>query len=238
MKQFKLLLAALLVAVFGLSASAQEDIWVNGYVFNEKDNVQTMIPFATVKFYNDKACKNLAYFYTCGPFGNYNIKPYNYKKDYYIVVEAPGYKTRQLHITPISETYNGKKFTGNATVHVRLEPDGTNKPCASKVITGKEIPAKMSNVKKYLLSLDGINYDSDGWFSNDDRGILLCLNGMPMDSKQLSILSEIPVNGVKNITIYDTDDRSPYGKAIDITLIIGKPATAPNYTLGESALID
>jgi len=238
MKQFKLLLAALLVAVCGMSARAQEDIWVNGTVFSEKDDVQTVIPFATVKFYNDRNLKNLEYFAACGPFGNYTIKPYSYKNDYYIVVEAPGYKTRQLHITPISETYNGKKFTGNASVHVRLDSDGTNKPFASKVITGKEIPAGMSNVKQYLLSLDGINCDTDGWFTNDDRGILFCLNGMPMDSKQLSILSEIPVNGVKNITIYDTDDRSPYGKAIDITLTFGKPATAPDYRLGESALVD
>lgn len=238
MKQFKVLLAALLVAVCGMSVRAQEDIWVNGNVFSEKDDVQTVIPFATVKFYNDKAFKDLAYYIVCGPFGNYTIKPYNYKNDYYIVVEAPGYKTRQLHISSISETLNGKKFSGNSSVHVRLEPDGTNKPCASKVITRKEIPAGMSDVKQYLMSLDGINYDSDGWYTDDDRGILFCLNGKTINDRQAALLNEIDIRGVKNITIYETDSKSPYGKAIDITLTFGKPATTPNYRLGESALID
>lgn len=142
MRQFKLLVVALLVAVCGLPVWAQGDIWVNGTVFSEKDDVQTVVPFATVKFYNDKAMKDMAYYAVCGPFGNYTIKPYNYKKDYYILVEADGHNPRKLHISPVPETFNGKKFTGNTSVHVRLTPESNYKPCASRVIMKNDIPGE------------------------------------------------------------------------------------------------
>lgn len=87
-----------LFACISLHTAAQSNIWVNGYTYTEEAGKQIMIPFATISVYDYGQEDQLRYFTMSGPFGNYHIKPYDYKKQYHFVVEAPGYKTRAFNM--------------------------------------------------------------------------------------------------------------------------------------------
>lgn len=107
--------------LISIMLKAQSEIWVSGNVYTEVEGKQVMIPFATICVYDLTDTEKMEYFSVSGMQGNYYLKPYNYKKQYHYVVSAFGYKTKEFNLKEIPEYMDGKPFSGNATVNVKME---------------------------------------------------------------------------------------------------------------------
>ena len=111
----------LVMLLISIMLKAQSEIWVSGNVYTEVEGKQVMIPFATICVYDLTDTEKMEYFSVSGMQGNYYLKPYNYKKQYHYVVSAFGYKTKEFNLKEIPEYMDGKPFSGNATVNVKME---------------------------------------------------------------------------------------------------------------------
>lgn len=234
MKIIKTILIAIML-ISALPTFGQTTIWINGTVYGEKDSVQSVVPFATVKLYSDSTLKEMAYFAVCGPQGNYTVKPYDHTKSYYIVAESPKSAARQVTISPIPEIWDNKPFSGNATTNICVSPVACSMGYENYILAKDQFSASASNLNDILLSIDGIAHDDDGWFTTDERSVLFCINGNVAGAEKAAGFNKIPKSVVSRVTVYDTKEHPLYGKAIDITLTLGSQAQKPDYWLTESS---
>lgn len=233
-----------LFACISLHTAAQSNIWVNGYTYTEEAGKQIMIPFATISIYDYGQEDQLRYFTVSGPFGNYHIKPYDYKKQYHFVVEAPGYKTRSFNMKEVPETMNGKPFSGNTTVSIRMEKDPSQSTVSvepkkyTKEELEKENGLKSKSLPELLCTLPEIRKEGDEWITADGEGsVCLFLNGTIVAPEVLPALNELPTNTVSSFEYYQLPNGSVYNAVLNIVLSAGQKATAPTYKLMQSSLI-
>lgn len=238
MKAIKRISVTLAILILSTAVFGQSKIWIDGTIYCESDSTQKVIPFATVKLYSDSLLNELSYYAVCGPYGNFSIKPYNYNKDYYIIVEASGFSPRKARIVAIPEVLDNKPFSGNASINICLTSLHPIIQYQTSFLSKKEIHAKKSTLYNILLSINDIHCDSEGWYTTEGKGILFCINGMPISNEKTIVFDQMPYNVIEKITIYEISKHTPYGKAIDITLTIGKPARTPDFHLNESFLIN
>lgn len=240
MKKSNIILAFFLVCV-NLSIAAQSKIWIMGNVYTEEQGKQTTIPFATISIYDYKQQNELKYFKVCGPHGNYNINPYDYKKQYHFIVEAPGFKTKEFNLKAIPEVWNGKPFSGNCNVNILMERQTdqaiNNTPRIYKLADLKK-RGKAQSLTDLLCLVPEIQKDGDSWVTKQGEGsVCLFLNGIHATPKTLSKFDEIPSAGIASIEYYQLPEGGIYDATVNITLIVGKPATAPTYKLKPSRFI-
>lgn len=227
---------------FCLHTAAQSNIWINGYTYTEEAGKQIMIPFATISVYDYMQTDLLKYFVVSGPCGNYRIKPYDYKKQYHFVVEAPGYKTRIFNMKEVPEIMNGKPFKGNVTIHILMEKVPSQSVASTKFQTyTKEKLEKNRKVKflpELLSLLPEIRKEGEDWITTKGEGsVCLFLNGVNVDSKTLSTLNELPTNVVSSLEYYQLPQGGAYDAVVNIVLSMGQKASIPTFQLMQSKLI-
>ena len=243
MKRNSLMIVFFIISIScSLHTAAQSNIWINGYTYTEEAGKQIMIPFATISVYDYIQTDQLKYFVVSGPCGNYRIKPYDYKKQYRFVVEAPGYKTRTFNVKEVPEIVNAKPFSGNSTIHILMEKDTMQSvDSLFKTIYMKEELEKTGKVKllpELLSLLPKIRKEGEDWITIKREGsVCLFLNGLKVDSKALSTLNELPTNVVSSLEYYQLPQGGTYDAAVNIVLSIGQKASMPTYELMQSSLI-
>lgn len=237
MKTIKLFLFLLWLITPAILINAQSNIWINGYVFTEKDSIQTPIPFATISLFESEKQDDIAYFAVCGPSGNYTIKPYDYKKAYYVVVKAPGYRSKSFHLKAVSEEWNGKPFSGNASVHVKLMPDNNISTIEKKDFAPNHLPDSIHKLSQYLLSLPNVHKEGKDWITTKGSSIILFINGNSIAPNVLETLDEIPLGVVSTVEYYELPHNDLFGMALNIVLKVGSKASFPTFHLKESNLI-
>lgn len=241
MKKISLILLSLFAFV-SLHTAAQSNIWVNGYTYTEEAGKQIMIPFATISVYDYIQTDQLKYFVVSGPYGNYRIKPYDYKKQYHFVVEAPGYKTRTFNMKEVPEIMNGKPFSGNTTISILMEKDSSQSVASTEPQTyTKEQLEKNGKVKllpELLSLLPEIRKEGEDWITVKGEGsVCLFLNGANVNSKTLSALNELPTNVVSSLEYYQLPQGGAYDAVVNIVLSMGQKASRPTFQLMQSKLI-
>lgn len=241
MKKISLILLSLFAFV-SLHTAAQSNIWVNGYTYTEEAGKQIMIPFATISVYDYIQTDQLKYFVVSGPYGNYRIKPYDYKKQYHFVVEAPGYKTRTFNMKEVPEIMNGKPFSGNTTISILMEKDPSQSVASTEPQTyTKEQLEKNGKVKllpELLSLLPEIRKEGEDWITVKGEGsVCLFLNGVNVNSKTLSALNELPTNVVSSLEYYQLPQGGAYDAVVNIVLSMGQKASRPTFQLMQSKLI-
>lgn len=229
-------------ACISQQTTAQSNIWINGYTYTEEQGKQVMIPFVTISIYDYPQTNNLKYFVVSGTHGNYSIKPFDYKKQYHYVVEAPGYKTKEFNTNPIPETNNGKPFSGNCTIHILMEKD-TLHPITNalpKIYQKDELKkkGKVKSINDLLALMPEISKEGNDWITTEGKGsVCLCLNGTNLTAQTLPMLNELPTDAVSSLEYYQLPQGGIYEAVVNIMLIAGKQASAPTYTLQQSNLI-
>ena len=231
-----------LVLLVSIATNAQSDIWVNGYVYSEVEGQQVMIPFATIGVYDLAETDKMEYYSVSGMQGNYCLKPYNYQKQYHYVVRALGFKTKEFNLKDIPEYMDGKPFSGNATVNVKLERDSTIKveeiKCISHSMGELQKKGKAKNVLDALSLLDEIKQDVNDWIDvKSDESICFFLNGMYVTADVYAKLQFLPVDMIVKLEYYKLPKGCNYGAGVNIVLAVGPENKAPNYKLGESKLV-
>lgn len=221
--------------------TAQSNIWINGYTYTEEQGKQIMIPFATVCVYDYAQKEELRYFAVSGTHGNYSIKPFDYKKQYHIVVEAPGYKTKEFNLKPIPETNNGKLFSGNCTIHILMEKDSLNMICETtpKIYGIDDFKSKdeIKSIPEILNLIPEIEKEGNDWINAKTKGsVCLFLNGTSITTEAYPQLEELPANIVSSIEFYQLPKGGIYESALNIILSIGKQSSTPTYILKQSNL--
>lgn len=240
MKKSVIILFMLLASIV---TNAQTDIWVSGNVYTEVEGEQTMIPFATVCVYDLTDTDKLEYFTVSGMHGNYSIKPYYYKKQYHYVVSAFGFKTKEFSLKEIPEYINGKPFSGNATINVKMEKDSSVSTLEIKKVVYplavlKKRGGEARNVMDALSLLPEIKREGSDWIDNKtDGSVCFFLNGVYVTSSIYARLQSLPLSMVVELEYYELPKESNYGAAVNIHLSIGQPSKAPDYELRENKLI-
>lgn len=240
MKAKKYILTLLFMYI-SLYATAQTDIWLTGYVYNEEAGKQTTIPFAAISVFDYNNPHELKYFTICGPYGNYRIKPYDHTKKYHLVIESPGYITKEINLKEIPEIWNGKPFSGNCNVYIPLDKDSkTSSKIKTKSYTKEELRkgAKAETITDLLLLIPEIRKVENDWVTTQgDGSVCIFLNGIKATPKTLAKFDKLPADGVASIKYYQLPQENFFEATVNITLIIGKPATAPTYKLKPSRFI-
>lgn len=234
----KNLIKLFLCACLSFEASAQSGskIWINGNAFSESGGSQKAVPFATISFYDAPDYANLAYFTVCGPVGNYRVNPYEYTKDYYVVAECPGYETRKFHLKPIPEVWNGRPFSGNATVDIRMEPVSPVKDIAPEKFEGGGKEGK--NLLQLLQGLPGITYADGSLLTKEEGSVCLLMNGYSVGADVVGQLDKIPGNAVSCLEYYPLPEGGLYQAAVNVVLSVGTQAAWPDYRKTNSSLIE
>lgn len=221
--------------------TAQSNIWINGYTYTEEQGKQIMVPFATICVYDYAQTDELKYFVVSGTHGNYSIKPFDYKKQYHIVVEAPGYKTKTFNLKSIPETNNGKPFSGNCTIHILMEKDSlrnihetTSKMYEMKELKGK---AEIKSIPEILNLIPEIQKEGSDWINSKTKGsVCLFLNGTYITAEAYPQLEELPANIISSIKFHQLPESGIYDSALNIILSIGQQSSTPTYILKQSNL--
>ena len=239
MKTTKAFLAILFIHL-SLNVVAQSKIWLTGYVYSVEVGKQTPVPFATISIYDYYNSNELKYFTVCGPHGNYNIKPYDHTRKYYFVIEAPGYKTKTINLKEIPEIWDGKPFSGNCNVYIPLEKDEeTFSEIVTKSYTKDELrkKGKAQTITDLLLLMPEIRREGNDWVATGyqrEGSVCFFLNGIKATPKTLSKFDKVPADGVASINYYSLPQGGIFYAAVNVTLIVGKPATAPSEKLEPS----
>lgn len=240
MRTKKIILTFLFIHL-SLYVAAQSNIWLTGYIYCEKAGKQTTVPFATVSVYDYNKPNELIYFTVCGPHGNYNIKPYDHTKKYHFVVEAPGYKIKKINLKEIPEIWNGKPFSGNCNVYIPLDKDEkTSSKIETKIYTKEELKKgeKAQTITDLLLLMPNICKEGNDWVTAQGKGsVCIFLNGIKATPKTLSNFDKVPADGVASIKYYQLPQGGIFDATVNITLIVGKPATPPTDKLEPSRFI-
>lgn len=237
----RILILAFLFACISLCATAQPKIFIMGYAYTEEGNKQTIVPFATISVYDYNQPNELKYFTTCGPYGNYTIRPYDHTKKYRFVVEASGYKIKEFNLEEIPEVWKGKPFSGNRNVNIPLIKDkNTSSTIRDKKYTIAMLKkeAKVKTITDLLHLIPEIRKEGNDWITAKGEGsVCLFLNGIVAAPQTLAKLDKLPVDGVTSIDYYQLGQGGLYDATINISLIVGKPATAPTDKLSPSPLM-
>ena len=203
------------IAVFMLgcvTSLAQDDIWVNGFVYTEDAGQQKAVPFAIVALFDSAERENLQYLAICGPEGYYSIRPYNHIGKYFVVATADGFKELTGWLSPVPDAEGGKQFTGNITLN---------------------LPLLANDAKTDALCQTGgrnVAIDSSCLYVAD-VSVVFFANGMFVGQEALENLEKLPINLVESITLYDLTDNHFYGQAVCIRLKMGQSATFPGEEL-------
>lgn len=240
MKTKKVILTFLFMYI-SLYAAAQADIWLTGYIYNEEAGKQATVPFAAISVYDYNNPNELKYFTICGPHGNYRIKPYDHTKKYHFVVESPGYKTKEINLKEIPEAWNGKPFSGNCNVYIPLDKDNKiSSKIETKTYTKEELKkrGKAQTITDLLLLMPEIRKEGNDWVTTQgDGSVCIFLNGIKTTQKTLAKFDKVPADGVASIKYYQLPQDSFFDATVNITLIVGRPATAPANKLRPSRFI-
>lgn len=234
--------AIVLMSLISTVMNAQSDIWVNGTVHTEVDGKQIMVPFATVCVYDYAQTDDMKHFAVCGPHGNYHIKPYDHKQQYHYVVSAPGFKDRAFNLKAIPETLNGKPFSGNRTVNIKMEsiPNGQI-PEYKKIVYHLDDLKKKGQVKSIedaLSQISEIKKEGNDWIdTQSDGSVCFFLNGSSITAETYAKLESLPAEAIADIEYYGIPDGSAYSAAVNIHLTMGQSSKAPDYTLDETDLM-
>lgn len=234
-----MILLALLVSVV---ANAQSDIWVSGYVYTEVEGQQVMIPFATISVYDLTETDKMEYYSVSGMQGNYTIKPYHYQKPYHYVVRALGFKTKEFNLKAIPEYIDGKPFSGNASVNVKLERDSAiqvpHTQCVAYTMSELQKKGKAKSIIDAFNLLDEIKQDGNDWIDmKSEESVCFFMNGMYVTADVYAKLQYIPADMIAKLEYYKLPKNCDYGAAVNIMLSVGSESKAPNYKLGESELV-
>jgi len=232
MKEIKNILFAMLF-IIPLSIKGQPKIWLDGYVYAEKDSIQEAVPFATLSFFDTEEKTNVVYFTICGPNGNYEVKPYDHKRTYYVVASIPCYEDKEFHVKEIPEYWDSKPFSGNVTVNIKM----TSKGESSITKRTFEPSDSVRGLCDYLMKLPNVCKDDVGWTTKSGGGICIFLNGSIANEQILSNMDNIPMDVVSRIDYYELPKGGVYEMALDIVLGIGDKPAFPSYKMKESRFI-
>lgn len=236
----KKLIISIAVLMLGCVASlAQDDIWVNGYVYTEDGGQQKPVPFGIVALFDSPERENLRYLTVCGPEGFYSIRPYDHTRKHFVAATADGFKEKTGWMKPVPETDGGKPFTGNVTLNLSLLSD-KDLPEAQHQTTGRNvaIDTTASGVADVLKGIPGLKKDGDDWITASDRSVVFFANGMFVGIDALGNIEKLPVSLVESITLYDLPANHFYGQAVCIRLKMGQPATFPGGELFPCELFE
>nr|WP_294763039.1 hypothetical protein [Prevotella sp.] len=232
----------LVMLMISIMLKAQSEIWISGNVYTEVEGKQVMIPFATICVYDLTDTDKMEYFSVSGMQGNYYLKPYNYKKQYHYVVSAFGYKTKEFNLKEIPEYMDGKPFSGNATINVKMEKcTDALTPMIKKIVYPLAGLKKKSNAKYVVDALEmlpEIKKDGNDWIdSSTGESVCFFLNGTYVTPDIYTQLKVIPLDMIVELEYYKLPEGGNYGAVVNIHLSVGQTCKAPDYTLKENELI-
>jgi len=234
MKKFTIIFL-FLALIAGLKGHAQSKIWIYGFVYeNGNDDKQTLIPFATISYYSYENQSELKYFAMSGPMGNYLIKPYNYQAKYHVVVTAPGYKTVSFNLKEIPEVWNGKPFSGNASINVCMIKDVTETAaCIPHVYTMKQFDKqkKAKILGDLFTQMPEIKKEGSDLLTQQDGSIRLFVNGESVTGEICNQIDQLPVSVLSKIEYYALPKGGVYEGVLNIILNVGETVNAPSYRL-------
>lgn len=236
----KKLIISIAVLMLGCVASlAQDDIWVNGYVYTEDGGQQKPVPFGIVALFDSPERENLQYLAICGPEGYYSIRPYNHTGKYFVVATADGFKELTGWLSPVPDAEGGKQFTGNITLNLPLLANDAKTDALCQT-GGRNVAIDSSclYVAEVLKGIPGLKKDGDDWITASDRSVVFFANGMFVGIDALGNIEKLPVSLVESITLYDLPANHFYGQAVCIRLKMGQPATFPGGELFPCELFE
>lgn len=240
MKTIKTFLSTLFLC-FCLNATAQTNIWIMGYIYAEENGNQITVPFATISIFDYSQQDEMKYFTVSGIYGNYSIKPYDHKKQYHIVVEAPGYKTRSFNLKEIPEVWNGKPFSGNCNLNILMEKDNGQSTTTSiaKVYKKEELKkvAEAKTLSELLLTIPEIKKEGNDYITTNGNSVCLFINGSNAPTSILHMLGELEISDIASIEYYQLPDDATYGAILNVIMNAGQQAASPNRILKQSSLI-
>lgn len=230
----------MLMLLVSIVSNAQSNIWVSGNVYTEEDGKQSVVPFATICVSEMTENNEICYYTVSGVKGNYNIKPYNYTKQYSYVISAPGFKTKVFNLKAIPERLNGKPFLGNRTVNIKLEHDSVTQKIEHKVYSLSELK-KLGNGKTIIDALGlipEIKKENNEWIDKEsDEGICFFLNGGYVTNELYAKFQVLPMELIADVEYFKIPKGGSYGAATNVHLSVGQSAKTPDYILEESDLI-
>lgn len=244
MNKTKITFAILLLVMSLFTAKAQNNIWINGYTYQEINGKQCTLPFATIMVENLKDSTVIEYYTVSGLDGRYQIKPYDHLQQYKYTVEADGFKPTSFVLDKIPEVWNGKPFSGNCNVNIKMTRDNKkeelqiNKSVYSKQqLQSINENVKIKSAKELIVCIPNVQYE-DGYLETaDHKSYCLFLNGMYAAANTFSLLEKLPIVNVENIELYLFNDNEKYAGVINLNLTIGSKPKNPGYTLQESTFV-
>ncbi|WP_129595376.1 hypothetical protein [Seramator thermalis] len=234
MRKITISLALLIFVLTTWTTYAQNSIFFAGHVYIEDDNTgkQTMIPFATVRFYDvNNPSKTLATRISALD-GSFDLKGFSTDNTYIVKVKAPGIEEQSF----ITRPNNGRVKSGNLSTHTRLQVDKNyNNPVKKQSFSPESISGeKNMTIERMIQKLPNLEIVDNDIMTKNGGSVRLMINGMNIDGSAFAKLKGYPVAGVvRSIDYYDLScfDDSAYDGVVNIRLLKGKEAIAPDYKL-------
>ena len=222
-----------ILILFFTSQSKAQNLTINGYIFCEDSSKVEAIPFATVRYYDYKDPKKLEYIDFTDLSGQYNLGQHVAQRDYHIEIEAPGYQKREKNIGKLPKSYKG-----NMTFHFKLHKDQTPLAAPISYAVDKMTGAKtLIDVIRQIPAVDKI--EGTDVLSKDGGTIRVLVNGFTFNAEKLSQLSQFPIDVLNDVQYYDLKKYNTiYNGVINLVLLEGDMAGAPNFTPGETSYYD
>jgi hypothetical protein len=191
-----------------------------------------MIPFATVQFYDvNNPSKTIATRISALD-GSFDLKGFNTDNTYIVKVKAPGIEEQSF----ITRPNNGRVKSGNLSTNIRLQVNAKYVNPVKKQSFSPESISREKNltIERMIQKLPNLELVDNDIMTQSGGSVRLMINGMNIDGSAFAKLKGFPVAGVvKSIDYYDLSsfDDSAYDGVLNIRLLKGKEAIAPDYKL-------
>lgn len=230
----KSIFTALLLTALTISIQAQNTTFFAGHVYREDaaSGKQTMIPFATLKFYHLNNPDKIIALRISGLDGSYDLKGFDTDNTYIVKVKAPGVEEQSF----VTRPNNGRVKSGNLSAHTQLKTEKMVESLVQKQsFTVKDVSEdKDISVEKMVEKIPGLSVENGEILTADDGSVRLLINGFNPTPDVYAKIKDFPASEiVKSMDYYDLSNfnDTAYEGVLNIRIAVGNEASAPNYKL-------
>lgn len=227
---------AVLVTLFASIGFANAQVDSRGYFFfghvyyENASGEQTMLPFTTIKIYEESNPGTVKFVRFTGTDGSYRVDNIDISKTYIFTAYAPGLMEQSF----LFQGYTKQpSFKGNVNTHMRLDiAEAFSTPVKKKSYTPKMLSAdKKSKINDLIDKLPGIKYEDGDYITSSGGSVRIFVNGASVQSDKLSTFLKASMKIVKTIEYYNLEKfgNSAYQGVIDIKMIVGDQVGPPNF---------
>ncbi|WP_352421991.1 hypothetical protein [Proteiniphilum sp.] len=234
MKTKGIFLSVLLGIAATFTIQSQNTTYFAGYVYSEgmESAKQTMIPFATITFFDINDPDKIVATRISDLSGGYSLKGFDTDNIYIVKVNAPGIAEQSF----ITRPNKGQFKSGNISTHTCLKVDGEYQdPVKRKTYSPDDFSGDNNfTIMKMIEQISGLEVDHDEVITQEGGSIRIMLNGMNLDGPVFAELKELPTEGaVKSMDYYDLSgfEKSAYDGVLNIRVAMGSDVQAPNFEL-------